>query len=260
MPMNPLTFATHLAKGAGDILQRLYRQQGAPAHLKDDRTVVTEADFQSDQWIRKTIRETYPEDGILSEEEGTRFPANQEFVWVIDPLDGTANFSLGLHHWGVSIARLKNGFPHLAAIYFPLLDELFLASEGGGAFLNHSPLQVDPESPAKPATCFCCCSRTHRRYHVNIRYKTRILGSAAYGLCTVARGSATFAFEATPKVWDFAASWLVTLEAGGVIAPIEGQSPFPLVPGQDYEALSFPLLVAPTQELWLAGCQQIKKK
>ena len=258
--MNPLTFATHLAKGAGDILRQHFRQHGALASLKADRTVVTEADFQSDQWIRKAIRETFPQDGILSEEEETRFPTEREFVWVIDPLDGTANFSLGLHHWGVSIARLKNGYPHLAAIYFPLLDELFLASEGGGAFLNGSPLQVDPNSPDNPVSCFCCCSRTYRRYNISIRYKTRILGSAAYGLCTVAHGSATFAFEATPKVWDFAGSWLVTQEASGVIAPIKGPPPFPLIPGQNYDAICFPLLVAPTQELWAKGCQQIKKK
>ena len=113
---------------------------------------------------------------------------------------------------------------------------------------------------ALPATFFSTCSRTNRRYAIDIRYKTRILGSAAYGLCTVARGSAILAFEVTPKVWDFSASWLITQEAGGIIASHDGNSPFPLIPGHDYEKKSYPLLVAATQEIWEDGREKIRKK
>ena len=76
----------------------------------------------------------------------------------------------------------------------------------------------------------------------------------------MARGSAVLAFEVTPKVWDFSASWLITQEAGGVITPINGESPFPLVPGNDYEKKSYPLLAAVTQELWDQGKKKIREK
>ena len=257
---NALSFTIELAQAAGQRLLDYYRPAGITATLKADRTVVTEADLAADQLLREAIRAAFPEDGILSEEAGTTCPAGKRAVWVIDPLDGTTNFSLGLQHWGVSIARLVEGIPTLGVLYFPLLDELFSASRGNGAFLNARRLQVAPPNPAQPTSFFSCCSRTLRNYEVTLRYKTRILGSAAYGLATVARGSAVLAFEATPKIWDFAASWTIVREAGGVIAPLRGESPFPLVPGDDYEGRSFPILAAATPELWQEGRSKIRAK
>ena len=206
------------------------------------------------------IAQNFPNDGILSEEAGTIYPPNKHAVWIIDPLDGTTNFSLGLHYWGVSIARLMDGSPDLGVLYFPLLDELFTASKGAGAFLNGSQLIVKPPAPDQPTSFFSCCSRGNRFYNVEIRYKTRILGSAAYGLATVARGSAILAFEVTPKVWDFSASWLITQEAGGIIAPYEGDNPYPLIPGIDYAEKSYPLLTAASFELLAEGRKKITKK
>jgi len=258
--MDPLTFASQLARQTGDLLDQYYHPNGIQARLKTDHTLVTAADLAADQHLKKAISEAYPQDGLLSEEEGTIYPENKEYVWIIDPLDGTTNFSLGLHYWGVAIARLKDGYPDLGVLYFPLLDELFAASRGGGAFLNGSQLRVDPRIVSLPATFFSCCSRTQHKYDVQTRHKTRILGSATYGLVTVARGSASLALEVTPKVWDISASWLITQEAGGIIAPLEGESPFPLVPGLDYEKKSYPLLVAATQEIWEEGQSKIRKR
>jgi myo-inositol-1(or 4)-monophosphatase len=258
--MDTLTFATQLAKKTGDLLLSYYKTSGIHAELKSDRTVVTEADFAADQLLRESIQLVYPNDGILSEEAGTIFPAHKPAVWIVDPLDGTTNFTLGLHYWGISIARLIDGQPDLGVLYFPLLDELFTATKGEGAFLNDSQLHGKPPTRDQPWSFFSCCSRTFRQYDVKIRYKTRILGSAAYGLATVARGSAALAFEVTPKVWDFSASWLITQEAGGVIAPISGESPFPLIPGMDYDQISYPVLAAATPELWDQGQKKIVLK
>ena len=113
---------------------------------------------------------------------------------------------------------------------------------------------------SQPTSFFSCCSRANQYFDVDIKYKTRILGSAAYGLATVARGSAILAFEVTPKVWDFSASWLITQEAGGLIASLEGESPYPLIPGIDYESKSYALLTAATPELLDEGRSKIRKR
>lgn len=258
--MNTLKFATQLAQKTGKLLEKYYQPAGTNVSLKSDQTVVTEADLAADKLIREAIIQKFPDDGILSEEAGTLYPPDKQAVWIIDPLDGTTNFSLGLHYWGVSIARLVNGSPNIGVLYFPLLDELFTAAKGGGAFLNNRQLIVKPPSQDQPTSFFSCCSRGNRFYKIKIRYKTRILGSAAYGLATVARGSAILAFEVTPKVWDFSASWLITQEAGGIIAPYEGEQPFPLIPGIDYAAKSYPLLTAASSELLAEGRAKIQKK
>jgi len=258
--MHTIEFTTQLAKETGDLLLTYYRPDGIRSQFKSDRTVVTEADLAADRLLQNRISTAYPQDGILSEEAGTTYPADHSAIWIIDPLDGTTNFSLGLHYWGVSIARFVNGYPDLGVLYFPLLDELFSATRGGGAYLNGNQLKVKPPSPDQPTSFFSCCSRAYRFYEVDIRYKTRILGSAAYGLVTVARGSAILAFEVTPKVWDFSASWLITEEAGGLISPLNGENPFPLVPGGDYENKSYPLLTAATPELLTEGKEKIRKR
>ncbi len=259
-PVDALQFAIALARQTGALLLAHYRRGSIEAHLKADRTVVTAADLAADQLLQAEIRAVFPQDGILSEEGDTRYPADKPAVWVIDPLDGTTNFSLGLHYWGVSIARLVDGEPALGVLYFPLLEELYSAQRGGGAFLNGAPLRAIPPEPGKPSSFFSCCSRTHQLYQVSLRYKTRILGSAAYGLVTAARGSALLALEVTPKVWDFAASWLITCEAGGVIAPLVGAAPFPLEGGSDYGGRVYPLLAAATPKLWSEGQEKITPK
>lgn len=244
-----LEFASGLALSTGKLLMEYYQPTGIKTRLKGDRTALTEADLAADRLIHERIQEFYPKDGILTEEADTVFPKGKRAVWVADPLDGTTNFSLGLHYWGVSLARLVEGEPDTAALYFPALGELFTAQRGQGAYLNGEPLHTKTPDAEQPFAFFSCCSRTHRRYDVGIRYKTRILGSAAYGLTTVARGSAVLALEVTPKIWDFAASWLVTREAGGLIQALGGQEIFPLGAGIDYGLRPYPILAAATPKL-----------
>jgi myo-inositol-1(or 4)-monophosphatase len=252
-----LEFAVDLAKNAGELLVDLYHSSGMQASLKADRSVVTEADLAADCFIRAAIAEAFPGEQLLSEEHAAQIADLACPTWIIDPLDGTTNFSLGLHVWGVLIARLVDGRPHTAACYFPLLAELYTAEHGAGAFLNGEPIQAKPPDKDQPVSFFSCCARTHRNYTVDIPYKPRILGSAGYTLCAVARGAAVLGFEATPKVWDLAAGWLVAQEAGCAIAPYSGPSPFPLQPSQDYNALVYPTLVAATSERLAWGRQRL---
>ncbi len=251
----PLKIAEQIVRRAGDLLLDYFQRVRLETAFKDDRTVVTEADLAADRTITQALRNAFPDDGLLSEEHAPSWSRQPARLWVLDPLDGTTNFRLGLHIWGVSLARLQDGVPDLALAYFPALGEMYLAQRGIGVTLNGRPIQVNPQGIGGRMAFFTCCSRTHRRYRVSLPYKTRILGSAAYNLITVARGSAVLAFEATPKIWDIAAAWLIVQEAGGIIEALHGPAPFPLVwqPGQ-----SFPVLAAASQELAHQGRLNIR--
>jgi len=231
--------------------------------LKGDRSVVTLADVASDRLIAAAIHERFPDDLILSEELSPSYPLKPRdgaAVWIVDPLDGTTNFSLGFHFWGVLLARVVDGWPQTSAMYFPLIDEMYVAQRGHGAWFNTRPLQIQAPSALRPLSFFACCSRTHKRYQVSIPYKERIVGSTAYTLCTVARSIAVIGFEATPKIWDLAAPWLLVREAGGTLETRDGSQPFPLQPGVDYTHQSYPILAGATQELVERARQQIIPK
>ena len=131
-----LAFTSDLAKNAGKLLLEYYQPGGIHTSVKKDHTALTDADLASDDFIHGNIQDNFSGDVILSEENGTTYPEGKSAVWVVDPLDGTTNFSLGLHYWGVSIARLIDGEPDTAALYFPVLDEMFTAQRGTGAFFN----------------------------------------------------------------------------------------------------------------------------
>lgn len=255
-----LDFAVDLAHNAGKLLLGHFSLSGSPAARKKDSSVVTTADIEADQLIRKAILDRYPDDGVLSEEIQTIFPANKRVVWVVDPLDGTTNYSLGLPIWGVSIARLVDGWPETAALYFPILEELYTAQKGAGALCNGIKLAIQSMDQRNTATFFACCSRGHRLYDIQVPYKPRILGSAAFNLCSVARGMAVLSFEAQPKLWDLAAAWLVACEAGAVSKSLDGSRPFPPVPGVDYADFHFPTLTAPTDGYIQKGLKYIRPK
>lgn len=246
---NTLHFAETLARQAGSLLTEFFQLNGIESTQKADHTVVTQADLAADDLIRSAIQAAYPEDQILTEESGITQYRPDRPMWIIDPLDGTTNFSLGLHTWGVSIARLVDGYPDIAAIYFPLYSELYTAKRGEGAFLNQQPLQIDPQNAQRTTAFFACCSRTFRRYQVGVRYKTRILGAAAYDFCCVARGAAIAGFQVTPKIWDIAGGWLVLEEAGGSAQLHGGGSPFPYTVMEGFERISYPTVMAANASL-----------
>ena len=259
-PPAPLAISAQLARASGDLLRGYYRSSDNTARLKADRTLVTAADEASDRHLRAGLAAHFPNDEILSEESGTVYTGQGEHTWVLDPLDGTVNFSLGLPIWGVLITRFTAGMPDLAVSYFPLLDELYTVEKGQGAQCNGETLKLAAATHQRPISFFSCCSRTHRRYQVSVPYKTRILGSAAYTFCAVAAGKAILGFEATPKLWDIAGGWLLVEEAGGVMALMQGSHPFPLTPGQDYSAVSFSTLCAFDQHNLEIGRQHLVQK
>jgi myo-inositol-1(or 4)-monophosphatase len=255
-----LTFITELARKAGGHLLNYFNPLGTSAQLKGDRSLVTEADLAADRWIAAAIQERFPGSMVLSEELNPALAEKASEVWVVDPLDGTTNFSLGLPIWGVSIALLVDGWPHAAAVHFPVLGETFTAAIDQGTCLNGERIFARPNDLGRPNTFFSCCSRTHRRYEVNVRYKTRILGSTCYSVCAVARGMALISFEATPKIWDIAACWLIVRESGGVVETYDNSQPFPLQPGRDYQQTDYPTLAAASPDLLAYARRGIRRK
>ncbi len=263
-----INFAIDLARQTGQMLLDQFWRGGFKTQRKADSSLVTEADVAADRQISQSILEKYPQDLLLSEELQPKYTGltqttqdgARSATWIVDPLDGTTNFSMGLHFWGVLIARVIDEFPDLGVLYFPVVDEMYTAQRGMGAFLNGQPLRTQPPEAGKPTAFFTCCSRTYRRYQVDVPYKTRILGSAAYSLCSVARGTAVLGFEATPKIWDIAAAWVLVEEAGGTIQTLNGVPPFPLNPKIDYVRQSFPTMAAANRELAAQGRQQIRAK
>jgi myo-inositol-1(or 4)-monophosphatase len=263
--VDTLNFAIQLARDTGQLLLNYFNPQGSSTKLKPDQSVITEADLAADELISKAIHDQYPDDSLISEElQPVYHPqdsAHLNGVWVVDPLDGTTNFSLGLPIWGISIARLVSGWPEIGVIYFPIFDELYTALRGDGANLNGKPLQVSPPDKANKTSFFSSCSRTYRLYEVGIRFKPRILGSAAYTFCAVSRGIAILGFEATPKIWDIAAGWLLVNEAKGSVDVFDSEKqPFPLIPEMDYRDLIFPTIIAASPKLLGLARQELKPK
>jgi myo-inositol-1(or 4)-monophosphatase len=256
----PIEFAVNLALQTGNLLRRFYNPAGFQASSKPDRTVVTEADLAADKLITNAIHEHYPADEIISEESSHHLANIQSPIWIIDPLDGTTNFSLGLAIWGVSIARLLDGYPQLGVLYFPMINELYTATRGSGALLNNISIAIRAPDPTQPMSFFACCSRSFRYYNISIPYKPRILGSCAYTFCMVARGSALLGFDAAPKIWDLAAAWLLVEQAGGKITALEGSSPFPISAQDDYGVTNYPTLAAATPDVFTLGQNKIQRK
>jgi len=258
--VSPFDFTVKISQEAGQLLAERYTPFGTMASIKSDQSLVTQADLDSNTLITAAIKEHFPEDLILSEEDNTQAGDPTQPTWIIDPLDGTTNFSLGLPIWGVSIARLVNGFPQTAALYFPILEELFCAEAGGGAFLNNVRLEPVRTASSQGISFFACCSRTFRQYQVSLPYKVRILGAAAYNLCSVARNTAVLCMEASPKIWDIAGGWLLVKESGAVIELLETDTPFPLSSQRDYKSKSFPLLAAKDREILDYAKKNIQKR
>lgn len=246
---SPLHFAVDVARQTGEMLLSKYELGGISADFKNDHTAVTRADIAADNMICEAIQNQFPEDLILSEESNPGNYAEDRAIWIIDPIDGTANFAMGLPIWGISIARVVDGLPQVGVLNFPVVGELFAAERGKGVTLNEQPMSPIVPGEHTVTPFFSCCSRTIRRYKVDLPYKARIMGAAAYTFTSVARGNAAIGFQTKTRIWDIAAGWLIVEESGKEIEVFIGRPPFPLMPDVDYENDNFPIIMAANPEL-----------
>jgi myo-inositol-1(or 4)-monophosphatase len=203
-----------------------------PVEHKGEIDLVTAIDKRSEAAILRVISREYPGHAILAEESGAS-AGDARHLWVIDPLDGTTNYARGFPYFCVSVALARAGRVIVAAVYQPVLGELFTAIRGRGAFLNGKRLQVSAQArldQAFLATGFPYDIRRSRRTNLEhfARFATRCLairraGAAALDLAYVAAGRFDGFWELKLRPWDIAAASLLVEEAGGSVTGFSGR-------------------------------------
>lgn len=232
-----VNIAIKAARRAASIINQAVKQLDLlSVETKAPNDFVTEVDRAAETAIIDILREAFPEHGILAEESGqsgTREGRGAEYVWMIDPLDGTTNFIHGFPQYAVSIALTRNGVPEHAVIFDPVSNELFTASRGRGAYMNERRIRVSRcqrLADALLGTGFPFRQFTHiDAYIAMFRELTqrsvglRRAGAAALDLAYVASGRLDGFWETGLSPWDMAAGTLLIQEAGGFIADFGGE-------------------------------------
>lgn len=225
-----LAVAIRAAKAAGKIIMKKYGKTAI--HYKEYLDSVTEADKKAEQKIISIIKKEFPTHSIIAEESGKHMQQS-EYTWVIDPLDGTGNFTMMLPFFNTSIALIKGNTLILGVVYSPIQKELFHATKKRGAFLNGKRIRVSgQDNLLKARSAFCHGGRTPElieratsRY-VRLkgkRCKIRQLGSAALELAYVGAGRLDAFWMTDINLWDVAAGVLLVQEAGGVVTDFAGK-------------------------------------
>jgi myo-inositol-1(or 4)-monophosphatase len=234
--MHPmLTIAVKAARRAGNLIHRAADNLD---HLtvtrKSHSDYVSEVDRAAEEAIITTLLDAYPDHAILAEESGVR--GNSEYIWIVDPLDGTTNFLHGFPQYSVSIALQHKGILTQAVVYDPTKNELFTATRGRGAYLNDRRLRVSNRRELEDSligTGFPYTRFEHLDAYMNIfrdmMQKTAGLrrpGSAALDLAYTAAGRYDGFFETGIKPWDIAAGCLLITEAGGLVGDLQGNDSY----------------------------------
>ncbi len=236
-----LDIATEAAMAGGAQLQRYWgnlsdiQEKGRPGDL------VTEADRASEQAVLAVLQRHFPNHAILAEESGQLGQLDSEFLWAIDPLDGTTNYAHQYPAVAVSIGLLINGVPHIGVVYNPIRDELFRAATGLGASLNRRPIQVSKTAELRQSllvTGFAYDrTQTPDNNYAEFCHLTQITqgvrraGSAALDLADVACGRLDGYWERGLCPWDLAAGVVLVREAGGIVSAYD-QTEFQLTVGR----------------------------
>lgn len=222
-----------IIKKAGKILKKGY-YSNKDVTFKAKKDLVTKYDVAVENYLKAKFTKKFKEFNIIAEESDN---ANIEFndSIIIDPIDGTTNFVNGVPHTAISVGVYKNKKPYLAIVYNPILDELYEAKIGKGAFLNGEKLEVSKEENFQKsliATGFPYTSGSNEDDLNDVVKKIkdilplcqdlRRLGSASIDLCMVARGTFEAYYEMNLKPWDVSAGVLILSEAGGKITNING--------------------------------------
>jgi myo-inositol-1(or 4)-monophosphatase len=220
------------AKEAGNYQKTKFRstfqvREKSPANL------VTEVDIQSEKIILDILIRLHPDIDFLTEEQNVPYKENAEQRWIIDPLDGTTNFAHGYPLFGVSIALESNGSVVLGVVFIPMLEEIFVAERGKGAYRNDAPIEVshvDELPQALLASGFPYDAWTNSDDNTNewaallkSVVSCRCDGSAAIDLCHVAAGNLDGYWELELEAWDMAAGSLIVEEAGGYVSLPDGK-------------------------------------
>lgn len=231
-----LSAALEVAQTAGDLVLK-FQREGFFVRDKGPLDLVTEADEAAEALIRDTLLAKFPEDGFLGE-EGSEREGTSGLVWVVDPIDGTVNFSRGLSEYGVSIGlRGPEGDAELGVIRFPALAKTYWASRGNGAFCDGRQLQVSSTDRLERflvhETDLCRTGspaqfqRKMLKAHLPLLEKVlrwRVSGAAVRDLCLLAEGQIDVYLIDEFHEWDVLAGWAIVREAGGKLVGQDGSA------------------------------------
>ncbi len=219
-----------IMRQAGDLLLSYFRTDKIESKRKSDGSYVCNVDVASETLLKQELSKIVPEASFFAEESG--ISGNNDYRWVIDPLDGTTNFAHGIPHFCISVALTHNDEQVFGIIYQPILDELFWAQQGKGAWLNGDRMAVSaPDSFEKSLLVVGLPYSANGDYEGMLKkltlvapdaYGFRHFGAAALDLAYVACGRADGMFFAGLSWWDFAAGDLIVREAGGQTSDFKG--------------------------------------
>jgi myo-inositol-1(or 4)-monophosphatase len=224
-----LQTAIKVAKDAGEILIDNFRKITS-INLKDKDQLVTNVDLAAEEKIVSVIQHEFPYHSFLTEESGRIDNCSKDYVWIIDPLDGTTNYVHEFPLFGVSIALEHMGEVILGVVYFPCMNHLYTAEKGKGAFLNGEKITVSSKFKLSKSLILYSSSTNNFREKTlpsldvlsQHAFKIRMFGSGSYNLCSVALGVADAYIEFNNKPWDNAAGFLIIREAGGTVTTLNG--------------------------------------
>lgn len=226
-----LKIALEAGAKAGEVIKENFHNEKL-IDYKGRINLVTNVDREAEKVVLDTIKKYYPEHNILTEETEHKQNPDQEYCWVIDPLDGTTNYVHGFPFVCVSIALQKNNESIVGVVYNPILDELFHAEKGKGSFRNSEPISVSDNadfSKSLLATGFPYDMLDDERN--NIQYFSKLIkkcrgirrpGAAAIDICYVACGIFDGYWELELYPWDTAAGIIILEEAGGKVSKFDG--------------------------------------
>ena len=223
-----LDFAVDLARGAGAITLK-YFQRAPQTDTKADGSFVTIADRETETFLRQSISERFPDDGLLGEEEGEHTGTSKR-RWIVDPIDGTFSFVHGVPFYGVMIGLEIDGEACLGVVNLPALDEIVYAAKGVGCFYNGHPARVSKTATLAESlllsTDFGACAQYGfglAAAELQRQAKARRTWGDCYGHVLVATGRAEVMLDPVMNVWDCAALLPIVEEAGGTFTSWRGE-------------------------------------
>ena len=222
-----LSFANGLADRAADIGVGLFLGGGLEVRHKADRTVVTQADTSIEAMVREQVAAAFPDDHVLGEEEGGADRATGR-LWIVDPIDATANYARGIPIWATLIALQVDGELALGIVNAPVIGERYEAVRGGGARMNGRPIGVSTIGELAGAQLFHAGLEAWG--HEARARVVGLLGDSArtrgfgdfWGHTLVARGAGEAMMEPELNIWDYAAFQVIVEEAGGRVTQLDG--------------------------------------
>lgn len=226
------SFLKELALQSGEFIRPLFATPSLAVEFKSDHSPVTAADRGAEELLRTLIAAKFPSHGIIGEEHGNDRP-DAEFVWVLDPIDGTKAFITGVPLWGTLIGLLHNGQPVLGAIHQPILHQLMIG-DGRVTTLNERPVSVRTCARIEDATLLTSDPLNPAIYQNGAAYdaltkRARLVRTwgDCYGYLLLAAGWADVAMDPIMNPWDIAALVPVIRGAGGVITDWQGGEAYP---------------------------------